>query len=284
MFMCQPQEKKKEISVAKLRYRFELPMIIIGFVLLFLALGLVALLILSDLPIPDWLLIVLIAPIAPVIAFFTIRYMYMDTASNGVEITENQLPEIYSLYIDLAKEMGFGTKKLRMPRLYLINGNGVLNAFAAKCSLHRRYVVIHSDLLDIAYNTGDFSLIRFILAHELGHHKCGHTNLWRLMLSIILKPVALDKSFTRTQEYTADRAGLYYAEEGALSMIYLFSGKYMGSRVDLEEYFHSIDLHDDTIWLKLSNFLSDHPVGFRRMQTLKKSKDTGNWDVHGKFF
>lgn len=147
--MCQPQEKKKEISVAKLRYRFEVPMIIIGFVLLFLALGLVALLILSDLPIPDWLLIVLIAPIAPVIAFFTIRYMYMDTASNGVEITENQLPEIYSLYIDLAKEMGFGTKKLRMPRLYLINGNGVLNAFAAKCSLHRRYVVIHSDLLDI---------------------------------------------------------------------------------------------------------------------------------------
>lgn len=85
--MCQPQEKKKEISVAKLRYRFELPMIIIGFVLLFFALGLVALLILSDLPIPDWLLIVLIAP---VIAFFTIRYMYMDTASNGVEITENQ--------------------------------------------------------------------------------------------------------------------------------------------------------------------------------------------------
>ncbi|MFZ4356274.1 peptidase M48, partial [Enterococcus gallinarum] len=25
-------------------------------------------------------------------------------------------------------------------------------------------------------------------------------------------------------------------------------------------------------------------VGFRRMQTLKKAKDTGNWDVHGKFF
>ncbi|CAC9807131.1 hypothetical protein IE220AEPC_01875 [Enterococcus faecalis] len=44
--MCQPQEKKKEISVAKLRYRFEVPMIIIGFVLLFLALGLVALLVL----------------------------------------------------------------------------------------------------------------------------------------------------------------------------------------------------------------------------------------------
>lgn len=108
--MCQLQEKKKNISVAKLRYRFELPMIIIGFILLFLAMGLIALLLLSDLPIPDWLLIFLIAPIAPIITFFAIRYMYMDTASNGVEITENQLPEIYSLYIDLAKEMGFGKK------------------------------------------------------------------------------------------------------------------------------------------------------------------------------
>ncbi len=59
----------------------------------------------------------------------------------------------------------------------------------------------------------------------------------------------------------------------------------MGSRVDLEEYFHSIDLHDDTIWLKLSNFLSDHPVGFRRDANIeKKPKDTGNWDVHGKIF
>ena len=51
-------------------------MIIIGFVLLFFALGLVALLILSDLPIPDWLLIVLIAPIAPVIAFYHSLYVH----------------------------------------------------------------------------------------------------------------------------------------------------------------------------------------------------------------
>ena len=74
--LCVNRRKKKKISVAKLRYRFEVPMIIIGFVLLFFALGLVALLILSDLPIPDWLLIVLIAPIAPVIAFYHSLYVH----------------------------------------------------------------------------------------------------------------------------------------------------------------------------------------------------------------
>ena len=73
---CLCVNRRKEISVAKLRYRFEVPMIIIGFVLLFFALGLVALLILSDLPIPDWLLIVLIAPIAPVIAFYHSLYVH----------------------------------------------------------------------------------------------------------------------------------------------------------------------------------------------------------------
>ena len=58
------------------------------------------------------------------------------------------------------------------------------------------------------------------------------------MLSIILKPVALDKSFTRTQEYIPLIAQVYTTPKKVLlSMIYLFSGKYMGSRVDLENTF-----------------------------------------------
>lgn len=88
-------------------------MIIIGFVLLFFVLGLVVLLILSDLLIFDWLLIVLIVLIVLVIVFFIICYMYMDIVFNGVEIIENQLLEIYFLYIDLVKEMGFGIKKIK---------------------------------------------------------------------------------------------------------------------------------------------------------------------------
>ncbi len=71
------REKRKKFLLLSYVIVFELPMIIIGFVfIVFLALGLVALLILSDLPIPDWLLIVLIAPIAPVIAFYHSLYVH----------------------------------------------------------------------------------------------------------------------------------------------------------------------------------------------------------------
>lgn len=96
-----------------------------------------------------------------------------------------------------------------------------------------------------------------------------------------LKPLFLDKSLTRAQEYTADRTAVYYAEEDALDLIYLYSGKYMGDKVNIDEYFKSIDTHNNSFWLKLNNFLSDHPVGYRRMQALKEAKENG-WDVQSK--
>ncbi|RIZ54455.1 peptidase M48 [Staphylococcus delphini] len=258
-------------------------MIIIGFIAIFLYIIMAIVLLIFSIDIPEWVYGAFLGLLIPFLAIFTIRYLYWNSISNGVEINENQLSEIYDIYLQLATEMGFNSKKLKLPRLYLINGNGVMNAFAAKCTLKKRYIVIHSDLLDLAYKFDEMPLIKFVLAHELGHHKCGHTNIWRLIFSPFLKPLYLDKSLTRAQEYTADRVALYYAPEGALSMIYLFSGKYMGSRIEIEEYFKSIDLHDETIWLKLSNFLSDHPVGFRRMKALKEAKEKGTWDVHGKF-
>ncbi|PCF34574.1 M48 family metallopeptidase [Staphylococcus delphini] len=278
--MC---KKKEKISVSRFRYKYEMPMIIIGFIAIFLYIIMAIVLLIFSIDIPEWVYGAFLGLLIPFLAIFTIRYLYWNSISNGVEINENQLSEIYDIYLQLATEMGFNSKKLKLPRLYLINGNGVMNAFAAKCTLKKRYIVIHSDLLDLAYKFDEMPLIKFVLAHELGHHKCGHTNIWRLIFSPFLKPLYLDKSLTRAQEYTADRVALYYAPEGALSMIYLFSGKYMGSRIEIEEYFKSIDLHDETIWLKLSNFLSDHPVGFRRMKALKEAKEKGTWDVHGKF-
>lgn len=278
--MC---KKKEKISVSRFRYKYEMPMIIIGFIAIFLYIIMATILLILSIDIPEWVYGAFLGLLIPFLAIFTIRFLYWNSISNGVEINENQLSEIYDIYLQLATEMGFDSKKLKLPRLYLINGNGVMNAFAAKCTLKKRYIVIHSDLLDLAYKFDEMPLIKFVLAHELGHHKCGHTNIWRLIFSPFLKPLYLDKSLTRAQEYTADRVALYYAPEGALSMIYLFSGKYMGSRIEIEEYFKSIDLHDETIWLKLSNFLSDHPVGFRRMKALKEAKEKGTWDVHGKF-
>jgi len=94
---------------------------------------------------PAWASVAIIGLTAPVLlgAFF-IRFHFWSTIANGVEITSEQLPDVYKIYTDLAREMGME----EIPRLYLVNGHGALNAFASKCQIRRTYVVIYSDLLE----------------------------------------------------------------------------------------------------------------------------------------
>ena len=233
--MCQTcKTPKEDLPIRKFRHRFEVPMIVVAFFIILVAVLVALHFFVNGDELSDWVSGILVGLLIPLAAFFTIRYLYWQTISNGVEISEKQLPEIYDMYIQLANEMGFTPNgKLKTPRLYLKNGNGVMNAFAAKCSLRRRYIVLHSDLVDVAYTNDTFEFLKFVLAHELGHHKCRHTSIWRLILTTPLQLLFLDKSLTRAQEYTADRVAMYYAEEGAMDLIYLFSGKYMGARIDM---------------------------------------------------
>ena len=126
-----------------------------------------------------------------------------------------------------------------LPRLYVSNGNGVLNAYATKCQLTRAYVVIYSDLVDIAYEHGDFSTVRFALAHELGHVKCRHVSIWRQLLHPVARLLFLSPSIFRSQEYTADRVASYYAPEGAMGLSVLYAGKRMYRHMDVDAYFDS---------------------------------------------
>ncbi len=265
-------------SVAELRHRAEIPMLVMAGLLS--AAGVIGAVVAltKGTPLPSWAeaaLIGLVGPIAAGLVF--IRFFYWKQISNSVEITPNQLPEVYDAYRAMARKMGME----EVPRLYLSNGNGTLNAFASKCQVRRTYVVIFSDLIDIAYEHGDFDGVNFVLAHELGHIKCGHVNLWRQGIMAVPRLLFLGRSVVRAQEYTADRCAAYYAPEGALSMMSLVAGKRMYRHINLEAYQASVRDHDDGFWLKFVNFWSDHAVGFRRIQPLVDIEKTG-WDVHGK--
>lgn len=227
---------------------------------------------------PAWASVAIIGLTAPVLlgAFF-IRFHFWSTIANGVEITSEQLPDVYKIYTDLAREMGME----EIPRLYLVNGHGALNAFASKCQIRRTYVVIYSDLLDVAYEFNDFETIKFVLAHELGHIKCGHVNLWRLGVRAVPSALFLGQTMTRAQEYSADRVASYYAPKGAEGLMVLFAGKRMYRRTNMAAYRTSVANHRGGFWLRVVNFFADHAVGFRRMEALSRIETEG-WDVHGK--
>lgn len=271
-------------TVKQFRHRAEVPMLVLGLVL---SLGISAsaiYFILAGQTLSSFAQGVLAGLVAPVFGAVFIRYHYWTTISNAVEVTDKQFPEIYAIYRQLALDMGFsedGKGIRKTPRLYIRNGNGAMNAFAAKCEIRRGYVVLFSDLVDIAYSHGEFDTLRFVLAHELGHIKCGHVDLWRIMITPVTTALFIDKTVTRAQEYTADRVASYYAPGDYKGMIYLYAGKNLGNQIDLDEYFNSIDNHKDGLWIRVSNFMSSHAVGFRRMKALLETEHKG-WDVHGR--
>lgn len=273
-----PSAGLSEPSVAELRHKAEIPMLIFAGVLT--AAGLVAAAWAGSrgLDIPAWASGVLVGLITPILLRLVfIRFGYWSQIANSIEITKRQLPEIYDAYVGMADRMGFD----EVPRLYLANGNGALNAFASKCQVRRSYIVIFSDLIDIAYEHGDFDGVNFVLAHELGHIKCGHVNLWRSAIMAVPRALFLGRSVVRAQEYTADRCAAYYAPQGAKSIMALFAGKWMYRHCDLTAYRDSVADHKDGFWLKFANFWSDHAVGFRRIEPVADVEATG-WDIHGK--
>ncbi len=265
-------------TVAELRHRAEIPMLVLAGLASVVGVVVAIAATVKGTPIPGWAEAALIGLVAPVFAgVVLIRFMYWKQIANSVEITPNQLPEIYAAYHAMATRMEIE----HIPRLYLANGNGGLNAFASKCQVHRTYVVIFSDLIDIAYEHGDFDGVNFVLAHELGHVKCGHVNLWRMAIMAIPRLLFVGRSVVRAQEYTADRCAAYYSPAGARSLMVLMAGKRMYQHVDFDAYRDSIQDHKDGFWLKFVNFWSDHAVGFRRIEPLADIETTG-WNVHGK--
>lgn len=231
-----------------------------------------------ELTLPAWASVALSGLLIPLVAGVVfIRFNYWKTISNSVEVTERQFAEIHVMYRELVERMGIDP----IPRLYITNGNGVLNAFASKCRVRRSYVIVFSDLLEIAYEQGDWDGVRFALAHELGHVKCNHVALWRTAIMPVPRLFFLGRSVIRAQEYTADRCAAYYAPAGARSMLVLYAGKRMYRHCDMDVYEQSVRDHRDGFWLRVANFLADHAVGFRRMEALADVEANG-WDVHGR--
>ena len=272
-------------TVREFRHRREMPLIVLAAVLTVTAAIVFIALAAAGQDEPAWLSsAVVMAIVAPALAaLIFIRFSYWRTISNAVEVTPKQFPEVPAIFTDLAGQMGMtpdGAGMAKQPRLYVVNGMGEMNAYATKCRVRRGYVVINSDLLDVAYFHGHFDTLRFVLAHELGHIKCGHVDIKRMILIPVSTLLLLRQSVSRAQEYTADRVGSFYAPEGALGLMALFAGKHIGEHVDRDAYFESVAAHQDGFWLKLANFRADHAVGFRRMVALRRVQTDG-WDVHG---
>lgn len=153
----------------------------------------------------------------------------------------------------------------------------VMNAYSFGLS-SPKVIVLQAPLLQRM--NGDELL--FVVGHELGHVRLGHTWLNSLVGGLagipspFLAAALLRFAFlwwNRACEFSADRAGLLVCGDPNVAisaLIKLTAGTEARSRIDLERALQRIEAEDDHVLSGLAEALATHPMTVRRIEELRR--------------
>jgi Zn-dependent protease with chaperone function len=180
----------------------------------------------------------------------------------AVQLSPRQYTQLYATADEFAHRLGLR----RRPQIYLSNGNGTLNAFAAQATGHD-YVVLSNELCTNLYHDNQDGL-RFILGHELGHIRLHHVSLWyQIAVAYSQRIPLLGPALSRLREYSCDRNGAYLSPRGATGLVLLASGRHTENVVDIDELVRQ-GTNLRGFWVGLSQLPRSHPFTVRRLERL----------------
>jgi Zn-dependent protease with chaperone function len=183
---------------------------------------------------------------------------------NAVRVSDRQFPQLHRLAAAHARRLGL----TQVPAVYVMESGGLLNAFATRF-LGRDFVIVHSDVLELALAQGE-AAVGFIMGHELAHVWRGHLKHRWLTTPGRLMPY-LGAAYSRACEYTCDRLGAYCQPEGAISgLLALAAGKQLHAHVDVREYAAQAET-DQGFWIRRAELMSSHPLLPKRVAALVKA-------------
>ncbi len=275
------KNNKTEPSIKEFRHKAERHLLTLGYTLTIIITLSCFLVIYVGGELKTWTLLILAGLLVPVFGSFIVRFMYYKKITNAIEINNEQLPELYKLYKDIALKMDFEEETI--PPLYVVNGFGIKRFFASKPVFHEKYIILKSDVANMIYEEKPkMSALRFIIAHHLAYVKCNHTNLKRLTVVPIMKMLFLEKSLSLAEQYTADRVASYYFPNDIEDTIKLHLTANLGEKVNINSYFEDVEKYHNNIFLKFANLMTDK-LAYKRLNALKDAQAKG-WNIHGKIF
>lgn len=159
------------------------------------------------------------------IEFLYERPQFVYLMGNSIQVGPRQYASIYQLFRECLRDLDIYPE----PSLF-VSQTPIANAFAL--GQERPCVVLNSGLLDLLTEAE----LRSVLAHELGHLKCGHTTLTQMaswVLNVVLGLTSMTFGLSslvstglilafyewlRKAELSADRAALLVTDDLNLSM------------------------------------------------------------------
>jgi Zn-dependent protease with chaperone function len=195
-----------------------------------------------------------------------IGYLFAQSAliayikGNGVRLSPRQFPDLYERYLECCRKLEIEEP----PAVYVLNGGGVLNAFATRF-LGRDFVVLLSDIVDALEDHPDG--INFYMGHELGHirmkHLTGHT--WRML--VLWLPL-LGAAYARAKEYTCDLHGRACCEDprsAAQALVALAAGAQRWKTANLENFAEQSRLTTG-FWASFHELVNGYPWLTKRVR------------------
>jgi Zn-dependent protease with chaperone function len=145
--------------------------------------------------------------------------------------------------------------------------------------------VLYAPLVQIM----DADEIAFIIGHEMGHVRLGHTWLNTLLggMAGIPSPfgaalilVVAFRGWNRACEFSADRAGLLACgrfDKAVSALVKLVAGPQAVNPAVYRQAVEQIEAEDDTALGYLSEAFSTHPMLVRRIQELRQYAQTAEY-------
>lgn len=172
---------------------------------------------------------------------------------SAVRVSAEQFPDLHARLQHCCQTLGLK----EVPETYVINGNGIFNAMAARF-FGRNFVVLLSDVVDALED--DAEGINFYIGHELGHIRRGHLtgHIWRMPAAWL--PL-VGAAYSRAKEYSCDRHGRACCatpESAARALAVLAAGPQRWKQMDLEN-FSQQSLGNAGFWGSFHELIGGYP-------------------------
>lgn len=196
--------------------------------------------------------------------FITSIYLIGYIQGNSIRISKNQFPDIF----EILEKQSNNLRLNKTPEMYVLQGNGVLNAFATRFA-RKNFIVLYSDVFEMAYENGK-EAVSFIIGHELGHIKRKHISFLKTIFTLPARLIPfLGSAYSRSCEYTSDNIGFNLAPKGALKgLLILSAGKKLYSKINLYNILNDKSKKGFAYWV--AEKLSSHPYLVKRITTINK--------------
>ncbi len=172
---------------------------------------------------------------------------------NGVELSTTQMPDLYHQFTACCDRLNIKAR----PQIYILNGNGGLNAFATKF-LGAEFVVLLSDVVDAMAKHDDG--VSFYIGHELGHLRMKHLRGQLFRWPVLWLPL-LGAAYSRARESTCDRHGAACCaspEGAARALTALSAGPERWQQLDMASYKRQA-LHTSGFWMSFHELTNGYP-------------------------